>query len=83
MEEQQEHNIFIGPFLIRNGFIKKENNIYSNDECTVTVLEDCYQIDFDHPEYGKNIATYTDSYSIMHLIGILTWNDLMDKNYKK
>lgn len=78
----EEKNIFIGSFLLKNGFTKHEDNVYNNLECIITVLDDCYQIDFDHPEYGS-VSTYTDSYSIIHLVGILTWNDLIDRNYIK
>ena len=81
-QETKELNPYIGPFLLRNGFEKKEDNIYSNSKCTVIVTEDQYQIIFDYPEYGE-VSTYTDSPSIIHLVGILTWNDLIDKNYKK
>jgi hypothetical protein len=79
----EEKNIFIGPFLLRNGFTKYklENNIYTNPKCTINVLEDCYEVLFES-EYGE-VSTYTDSHSIIHLVGILTWNDLIDKNYKK
>ena len=80
----EEKNIYIGPFLLKNGFSKDKlnDNVYFNSECIITVLDDCYQIDFDHPEYGS-VSNYTDSYSIIHLVGVLTWNDLIDKNYKK
>lgn len=78
----EEKNPYIGPFLIKNGFTKHEDNVYNNLECIVTVLDDCYQIDFDHPEYER-VSAYTDSHSIIHLVGILTWNDLIDRNYIK
>ena len=80
----EDKNPYIGSFLLKNGFSKDilDNNVYRNLECIITVLDDCYQIDFDHPEYGS-VSTYTDSYSIIHLVGVLTWNDLIDKNYNK
>ena len=80
----EDKNPYIGSFLLKNGFSKDklDANVYFNSECIVTVLEDCYQIDFDHPEYGS-VSNYTDSHSIIHLVGVLTWNDLIDKNYKK
>lgn len=80
----EDKNPYIGSFLLKNGFSKDvlDNNKYFNLECIITVLDDCYQIDFDHPEYGS-VSTYTDSYSIIHLVGILTWNDLIDRNYIK
>jgi hypothetical protein len=80
----EDKNPYIGSFLLKNGFSKDilDNNVYRNLECIITVLDDCYQIDFDHPEYGS-VSTYTDSHSIIHLVGVLTWNDLIDKNYNK
>jgi hypothetical protein len=80
----EDKNPYIGSFLLKNGFSKDvlDNNKYFNLECIITVLDECYQIDFDHPEYGS-VSTYTDSYSIIHLVGVLTWNDLIDKNYNK
>ena len=80
----EDKNSYIGSFLLKNGFSKDvlDNNKYFNLECIITVLDECYQIDFDHPEYGS-VSTYTDSYSIIHLVGILTWNDLIDRNYIK
>lgn len=79
-----ELNIFIGPFLLKNGFSKHKvgDNVYYNSQCIVTVLDDCYEIAFDDPECGE-VATYTDSWSIMHLVGILTWYNLIDRNYIK
>jgi hypothetical protein len=84
-----ELNPHIGPFLLKNGFSKHKirphvykDNVYYNSECIVTVLEDCYEIQFDEPEVGE-VTTYTDSWSIPHLVGTLTWNDLIDRNYIK
>ena len=82
-QETKELNPHIGPFLLRNGFekFKYEDNIYTNSECTINVLEGCYEILFEN-EWGE-VSAYTDSWSIPHLVGILTWNDLIDKNYNK
>jgi hypothetical protein len=77
-----ELNSHIESFLFKNGFEKKEGNIYTNPKCTITVLDSCYKIVFDHLEHGE-VSTYTDSWSIPHLVGTLTWHDLMDRNYKK
>ena len=82
-KETEELNPHIGPFLLRNGFskFKYENNIYTNPKCTINVLESCYEILFEN-EYGE-VAAYTDTWTIPSLVGILTWHDLIDKNYKK
>lgn len=76
-----ERNPYIGSFLIRNGFEEKEDNTYTNSECVVIVTEDQYVIQF--MEEGLEVSMYTDSLSIYHLVGILTWFNLIDKNYKK
>jgi hypothetical protein len=82
-KETEGLNRHITLFLLKNGFLKKtEDGIYTNPKCTVTVLEDCYKINYDHPEHGE-VSTYTDSWSIPHLVGVLTWHDLIDKNYNK
>jgi hypothetical protein len=79
----EELNPHIGPFLLKNGFekFKYEDNIYTNSECTINVLEGCYEILFEN-EWGE-VSTYTDSWSIPHLVGVLTWHDLIDRNYIK
>jgi hypothetical protein len=79
----EELNPHIGPFLLKNGFekFKYEDNIYTNSECTINVLEGCYEILFEN-EWGE-VSAYTDSWSIPHLVGVLTWNDLIDRNYIK
>ena len=76
-----ELNPYIGPFLLKNGFMKQEDNIYTSPECTITVFDSEYQIDFIDPQYGP-VTKYT-SWSIPHLVGTLTWHDLIDKNYIK
>ena len=84
-----ELNPYIGPFLLNNGFEKKENNtyfyldnIYINSECTIVVGKDYYEVQFTEPGLGE-VSMYTDSLSVYHLVGILTWFNLIDKNYKK
>ena len=76
-----ELNPYIGSFLLRNEFKGIGGDSYRNSKCTINVLEDCYEVLFES-EYGE-VSTYTDSHSIIHLVGILTWNDLIDKNYNK
>lgn len=77
-----KRNVFVEVFLLRNEFAQVKENTFTNDKCTVTILEDCYQIDWNDSVYG-DVTSHTTSESIYHLIGILTWYDLMDRNYKK
>jgi len=81
-KETKELNPYIGPFLLNNGFEKKENNNYHNSECTIIVNKDYYEVQFIEPDLG-GVSMYTDSLSVYHLVGILTWFNLIDKNYKK
>jgi hypothetical protein len=80
-QETKELNPYIGPFLLKNGFMKQEDNVYTNPECTIVVFDSDYQIDFIDPQHGP-VTMYT-SWSIPHLVGTLTWHDLIDKNYNK
>jgi hypothetical protein len=80
-KETKELNHHIGPFLLKNGFMKQEDNVYTSPECTIGVFDSEYQIDFIDPQHGP-VTMYT-SWSIPHLVGTLTWNDLIDKNYNK
>ena len=76
-----ELNPYIGPFLLKNGFKGIGGDTYSNSKCTITVGDGEYEISFETPEHGP-VTMYT-SWSIPHLVGTLTWHDLIDKNYKK
>lgn len=80
--EEATVNIFIEGFLFRNRFQKQETNTYANLNCIIKVLNDYYEIQFNDPEYGE-ITMCTDSHSIKHLVGVLTWHNLIDKNYSK
>ena len=77
-----EINHHIASFLLKNGFEEIGGDSYRNPKCTITVLDACYKITFDHLEH-EEVSTYTDSWSILHLVGILTWHDLIDRNYIK
>jgi hypothetical protein len=81
-QETKELNHHIASFLFKNGFEGIGGDSYRNPKCTVIVLDTCYKINYNHPEYGE-VSTYTDSWSIPHLAGTLTWNDLIDRNYIK
>ena len=74
-------NPYIGSFLLKNGFKGIGGDSYRNSECTIIVTEDQYEIQFI--QEGDEVSMYTDSLSVYHLVGILTWYDLIDKNYKK
>lgn len=74
-------NLYLNLFLERNAFKNVDTNKFANDKCLITVLENSYQIDFTN--YDGDWTLYTDSWSIPHLVGVLTWHNLLDRNYTK
>jgi hypothetical protein len=67
-------------FLIKNGF---ENNlhtqIFSNDKCQVTIFDKYYEV-YTHK---YDTVMFSPTLQIYWLIGVLTYYDLIDKNYIK
>jgi len=72
---------YIEDFLIKNGFEKTDFNMFKNDKCSVmvSVKWECYEV-YIFKEKG---SMYTGSLKISELAGLLTYNGLMDKNYKQ
>lgn len=75
-------NTYIESFLARNSFKDMGNDTHVNKECSVKVLKDCYEIQFVDPTFGE-VTTYTDSLNIPQLAGVLSWHNLIDRNYSK
>ena len=75
-------NLFIEGFLTRNGFKKMDENNFTSMTCVIQVLKDCYEIQFNDPEFGE-VKMYTDNFSIPQLAGVLSWHNLIDRNYSK
>jgi hypothetical protein len=71
----------IGSFLERNGFKNVCENKWANENCLITILENCYQIQYTN--FDGDWEFFTESLRIPSLVGILTWNDLLDRNYSK
>lgn len=74
-------NKYTEGFLERNGFKNVCLNKWASEKCMITILEDHYQIDFTN--FDGDWTMYTDSFSIPRLVGVLTWHDLLDRNYSK
>jgi len=73
---------FIEDFLTRNSFKNMGDNTYVNKECSVKILKDCYEIEFVDPDFGE-VTMYTGDLNIPQLTGVLTWHNLIDRNYNK
>lgn len=72
-------------FLTDNGFeaVKGEKDIYMNDKCIVRMFNDYYQVSGDRwPDIKEYGFICSKDLSIYWLIGVLTWYELIDKNYK-
>ena len=78
--EETVNNI-VGNFLERNSFKNVCPNQWANDRCLVTILEDCYQIQFNN--FDGDWEFCTESLLLPALVGSLTWHDLLDRNYAK
>mgnify|MGYP003405904345 CR=1 len=65
-------------FLKLNGFKKMESNSYANSNCNV-VFENSWITVADN--YGQQIANASES--LFWLIGVLTYEGLINKHYKQ
>jgi hypothetical protein len=81
MKMEEIVNPYVASFLERNSFKNVGGNQFANQLCMVTVLPEIYKINFTN--YDGDFEMYTDSWSIPHLVGTLTWHGLLDRNYAK
>ena len=81
MMAEETINKWTEGFLERNSFQMVCPNKWANEKCVITILENFYQIDFTN--FDGDWTMYTDSWSVPHLVGVLTWHDLLDRNYSK
>lgn len=70
-------NYEIVEFLKINGFRPITPDVYTNDKCQITYTKDGYDVWFN------GYTWYMHDHNIYQLVGFLTWNGLMDKNYKQ
>jgi len=66
-------------FLIINGFEESNDNIFYNRNCNIILHETFYEVyinKFEGTIYSSNVEIYW-------LIGVLTYYNLIDKNYIK
>lgn len=68
-------NKFIENFLIKNDFTKISDVCFKNDKCKIYIY-DYYIVEMD----GGEIIS--DNLVIYWLIGLLTYHNLINKNYK-
>lgn len=65
-------------WLLANGLTNTvQENTYENDNCQVTIYDDYYEVYFNKEEG----TVYSTDLQIYWLIGILTYYNLIDRNY--
>lgn len=65
-------------FLKNNGFKKIEPKSYVNDKCNVIIDINGYWVANNNGD-----TMYSDNFNIYWLIGVLTYYNYIDKNYKQ
>ena len=77
-EEESVHNL-VGKFLLKNGFTKSSENTYTNDKCDVGLHfdDEIYEIYI----IKDDASMFSTDLNIYWLIGCLTYNELMNKDY--
>lgn len=76
-------NNFVIGFLERNGFTMKEEEIYGNVHCTVTLFDSYYSVEFFSEDFMEDMSVYTDNLSLSSLAGLLSWMDFIPRGYNK
>ena len=68
---------YIEEFLINNGIKKYDTNCYINEHCSIIINDNYYEIK------NEDGLMFSNDLNIYWLIGILTYNNYIDKNYIK
>lgn len=77
-------------FLEKNGFKKETERVWSNEWCLVQIMNGgnlpFYEDHYCVASFTNNMEKeymYSINLNIYWLIGVLTYYDLIDRNYKK
>lgn len=71
-------------FLEKNGFEYYEiNDYFHNDNCVVKIGETSYTIISYEVCFNEEYTMYSQDLNIYWLIGVLTYYNLIDKNYNQ
>lgn len=73
----------IKEFLLKNGFKQFSEDVYTNNKCALSYLENTktYKIIFQLSINDSEVEIYSSDLNIYWLVGVLTWYGLIDKNY--
>lgn len=65
----------VSEFLIKNGFKQESKRVFKTGKCKLTFNKDCYCIE------APGRLCYSVDFNLYWLIGYLTFNNFIDKNY--
>lgn len=68
----------IGGFLERNNFKKVSSKQWQNDFCVVAISDNCYII-----THGYGDTVFSSDHNLYWLIGYLTYNEFLSREYVK
>jgi hypothetical protein len=68
----------VGEFLSKNGFVKKDE-FFLSGKCSIQVCNEYYAVKYKEGE--EHFEWFSNDLLMYTLIGFLTYNGLMDKNY--
>ena len=74
---------YIRPFLESNGFVEEVPYVFIGDKCKleIDIVDDVYHIRWRDKNNSQNLLT-SENLNIYFLIGFLTYNGLIDRNFK-
>jgi hypothetical protein len=79
-------NKYIEEFLIKNGFKTSKLGWFVNTYCRIRIVDNKYyevKINNNLTDNEESGSMFSNDLNIYWLIGVLTYNELINKNYKK
>ena len=73
---------FVIQFLLKNGFTRIGEGIYMNLKCIVKIHADNYEVEFKMKDSEEMGTMYSPDINIYWLIGMLTYQNLIPRDYK-
>ena len=74
---------FIKDFLIKNGFVLNYDGRLFKEKCIITIEEEYYKVSHYDEDFLEWMDWFSPDLTIYSLAGYLSWNDFIEKEYKK
>jgi hypothetical protein len=69
-------------FLEKNGFVQNSDGTWFNGISSVRVDDICYRVECFDQDFGEDGVMFSTDLNIYWLIGVLTYYNLIEKDYK-